>query len=90
MNIDDLRAKWCGSMVRTERSLTAEEFPIWCPMGVLNEDWFPGYKFGGEGIVVGFHEHDGKIWLETDWGMDWVIDDQTEIMTVDRTNPYVY
>jgi hypothetical protein len=82
MNIDELKSQWCGSKVRTERPLTAEEFPEWLPMGVLSEDWFPGFKFGGEGVVINFTERSGKIWMQTDWGMEWVIDDQTEIMLV--------
>lgn len=75
---------WRGFTVRTERPLTRDEFVEWVPLGVPDEDWSPGYLFGGEGLVVGFVERDGRCWIQSDEGYEWVIDERTSIRLVTR------
>ncbi len=81
MDINQLTTNWVGKFVRTERPLTEDEFLEW--VGPFHRDWYPGYVFGGEGIVEGFFMKNDLIWVRTDQGR-WVIDDQTEIVMVDR------
>ncbi len=81
MDIESLRGRWIGEFIRTERPLTEDEFLEW--VGPFYRDWYPGYVFGGQGIVEDFFMKNDLIWVRTDQGR-WVIDDQTEIVMIDR------
>lgn len=78
--IEQLRERWVGRCVRTERLLTEQEFPQW--QGGPGVEWTPDFLWGGEGTVTGFEERYGRICVQVDWGMEWPVDELTHIQEV--------
>lgn len=73
-----LGERWIGKYVRTDRVLTAQEFPEW--MGTSSGiSWYPGFSWGGCAWVIGFVIRNGTVWIQSDEGLEWLIDDQTTI-----------
>ena len=63
MDLENLRKKYLGKKVRTERPATPEETECW----------------GGEGVVRDIYEENGLPWILMDWGMAWVLTPNTRI-----------
>lgn len=70
-----LTRQWAGKLVRTERVIVEEERAQW---GLTDDEWEPGYLFGGVTRVSHFEVRDGQIWIVGD-EHGWVIDPRTLI-----------
>lgn len=76
---DSLREQWQGKNIRTERTVAQEEAARF--LGVwAEEDWHPDYTWGGAGVATDFVERDGKVFVQNDEGMEWMIDERTTIV----------
>lgn len=84
MSLEELREAYVGKMVRTEDATRHN-------CGRLKSEGFEGCPdcgsedlFGGEGLVVAFHQNADLIWMEVDWGFSWVVGEETIFQEVSR------
>lgn len=68
-----LNEQWQGKRVRTEDHTMP-------PSGNASDRLEVGNPFGGEGIAVRFYERGGRVWMQSDWGYEWVIEPTTTII----------